>query len=825
MSLRHLGSRVHDTADRVQSAVALRFVLNGSLPPEIRRRAARAFARTRHAQQLGLADMTAERLLEVSSDLVQRACLVGTPTLTPEILIDLGTDHADLTLAAIIRLRQADPGALGEKLYQTIVLDRAGSAIRLNVSLTVAAQNVDRLAPQQARSIFERCLSILSRPVDPYDAASARAAGAARQAAAALLARNSELDELVIGQLSASEASPSLQMVVASALKEQPDRAARRFVSYLSALRPTSEQAIRYAEDCGADRGTLRPGFAERPRLRRPWGTFRSRLWAQVSLALVVPVAATVVFAYLSQSAGRAVSAVGIDPTVAIGSFGVLVAVHILAVQLAAQRLPGPIAEATALTPVTVAAYWTGFLMLVASILGKLEPSPSWKPSLVASGLLVLLFALVVVTTIQSLRSTSVASASENVGRKRLGMARHTGRIAGRLHLAAANMQRAIDTHPSLRRFTSAQETMQRYPIKAASSGYVQIEVSRLIAIAQRPRFINGEGRLDLLVAPGVAVTSGEEIASLVPVGGGQLDQSDQRAAERAFRVSGERRLERFAELCVALCAQLPLLVRAGDPGGARRVHQVLLDLLRLHLDCDLRERNEYEGTLPLSPALTQTIDRALVELKNASGREREMLARFLCDLVDLAEKDSGVVALIATRLSSQATELADFDILYAAGQRAILVESGLELASVQRSFDHLTSGKSESARFANEVAGRLVAFCAAVGPRLSRAAWSRWWDAATHTPEQDRVKIALRVGAASLPVANLALALEVSLAIAGQDLDALMGGIRDPKQAAFESFLSEAYGRLLGVDAEQRIADFIEFAKAVHAAVSGSAA
>lgn len=821
MILRAPGKHARHVVDRILASVARRLMVNRHVPSVARRQAAGTFARTRQAGQLGLSQLTAQRLLEMVVDPVQRALLIESPALGPKALIDLSVHYPDLSVAALTRLRRADPVGLSETLYRTIVLDRAGSATRLNVSLVAAAANADRLAPQQARSIFERSLEILRRPLDPYDPVSARAAGSARQAAAALLAGNSELDDLVIKGLAEAGARPSLQMLVASALKERPDHAARRFILYLNSLQPSLEQAIRFAEDCDADRGTLRSNAPEHPRLRRSFGPLRPRLWAPYAVAVLAPTVAVFILGRLSQRAGETLQSVGIEPAVAIGALGVLVAVHVLSVQLAAQRLPGPIAEATVLTPVTIAAYWTGLLTLVTSLLGKEELLPSWRPSLVASGLLLLFILLVILATLRSLRSTGVASASENVGRWHLGQARRTGRIAGKLHLAAADMQRMVDTHPPLRRFTSAHETTERYPIKAASSGYVHVNTSRLLEVAQSPRLVNGEARLDLLVAPGVAVTAGQELASLVPLAGGQLERNDQRAAERAFRVSGERQLGRFAELCAALCAQLPLLVRAGDPAGARRVHQVLLDLLRTHLDCDTREHDDFAGTLPLSPALTQVIDKALAELKNAPAGERGMLARVLSDVLDFADKDSGIVTLIAARLSSQATGLEDLDVLYDAGRRAILLESGLELASVQRGFDHLTPGTSSTPGYASETAGRLVAFCAAVAPRLSRAAWSRWWKSAARTPEQDRVQTALRIGAAALPVANLSLAVEISLAVAGQDFDALVKGIRDPERAAFESFLSEAYGRLLGVDAEQRIVDFIEFARDVNAAIS----
>jgi hypothetical protein len=808
---------------------ALPVLIGEQVPSAIRLSAARVLANSQSVTRLGLGELSADRLLAVARDPGLRMFLKESPDPEPQALIDAGGLHADLGLAVLWRLRRADTSVLGEALYRTIVLDRAGAASRLNVALSAATVVADSLAPQQGRAVFTRCLQILGRRLDPYDRGAARSASAARQAAAAILARDSELDELVINALGDQEARANVQMIVASALKEQPDQAAERFVPFLKAFGSSSEQAIRFAEDCDADRGTLRAIVRKAPGLLRRWATRASRwprTWIQFVVSLAVPPTAAVVLAIACKHASKALASAGIGPGVAIGALALLAAVHILSVQLAAQRLPGPIAAAVVATPVTLSAYATGVLMLVASTLGQEQTPPSWKPSLVASGLLVIFVAFVGAATFLSLRSTGAAAASEAVGRRRIGQARRTGGRAGKLHQAAADWQRAIDAHPCLRRFGSAQETTQRYPIRMGSSGYLHIDPERLRAATQRPQLTNGNLRLDLLVPPGVAVTPGQEVASLVPIASADLEEDDLRAAELPFKVSDERRLERFAELCVALCSQLPRLVRAGDPGGARRILHALLELLRAHLDRDAIERGDFVGTLPLSPALTQVIDQARASLAaSTSEGERDILARLLLAVLDFARKNDGVVTLVAGKLSSDAHTLTDFEILYNAGRRAVLLESPIELALVQRSFPRVADERAETARYANEAAGRLVAYCAAVAPRLSRAAWTRWWTEATRTSAPDRIQIALRIGAAALPVANLSLAVEISLAMAGQDFSALITRIRSPEMAAFEGFLSEAYGRLLGTDAEQRIVDFVEFARSVTASVAAPVA
>ena len=50
----------------------------------------------------------------------------------------------------------------------------------------------------------------------------------------------------------------NVQALAASALKERPDEAAERFAIYAGAIAPSRETLIRFAEDCDADRSSLR---------------------------------------------------------------------------------------------------------------------------------------------------------------------------------------------------------------------------------------------------------------------------------------------------------------------------------------------------------------------------------------------------------------------------------------------------------------------------------------------------------------------------------------------------------------------------------------
>jgi hypothetical protein len=317
-------------------------------------------------------------------------------------------------------------------------------------------------------------------------------------------------------------------------------------------------------------------------------------------------------------------------------------------------------------------------------------------------------------------------------------------------------------------------------------------------------------------------VTPAQEIASLVPAAGATLDEDDIRAAEQIFAVREERAVERFAELCVSMLSQIPLISRSGDPGGARRVLSVLNTLLSEHDASGAKKLPRPDGTLPLSLALSQIIDQAVAALPVApSETERDLISRLLQLILANAQKEDGVISLLAMKVSDEAKTLAEFGALYSAGCRAAQLGSGPELFSVQSKFGKLAPGTASAARYANEVSGRLVLYCAIVAPQLSRAVWTRWWQAAKTTPEQDRYDICGRIGAGALPAGNLSLAVEVALAMRGAEFDRLVERARRSERAAFENTLSRLYGRLLGSDAERRIVSFLEFAKTVNEVVA----
>jgi hypothetical protein len=806
-------------ARRAIGRLAFRVVLSEHAPAFPWRQLARLAAGTPAAADAGLRQLSPKRLLELAEDPSQRALVTG--ALSAHVLLDLGAAHTDLSPAVLECLRKA-PDDLASALYEAIVLDRAGDPQRLTLALIAASQAHDLLAVNEERSLLARCIELIGRGSNPYDAVGTGIAGPARQAASAIVARRPDLDEILIAELADMTKRPALMGIAAAALQERPSEAGKRFTAYVTALHLPREQLIRFAEDCDSSREwRLEVATKARDRMLTA-GRQMVRDWIGPYLRLAfaavgVPAAAGAGAFFAARHVHGSLATVSADPTVAIGALALLAAVHVLSVQLAAQRLPGPIATATALPPLMFGGYLTGVGMLVLSLLGREKPPASWNPGLLATFLLIV-FVLVIVTTVsRSLRATSLAAATEAAGRRYIRRARRTGKRAGRLHRNARDFQEAIDRHNSLRRFTSPHETGLRYPIRADSTGFLSVRMRRLRRLAEHPALTSARARLDLTASPGVPVSEGTEVAALVPLGTEALDAALVSQAHRIFSVRQERDLELFAELCVSLTTQLAPLTRAGDPGAANRLLRVLLRLLDDHTAADAEERGDYKDLLPLSPAVQQVIGQAAASLAEAERPpEREVLTRLLEGLIALSRGDDGILTLVTMNVRQGARDLTDYGVLYDAGCHAANLDARLSLQQAQDALHKLVGGTTDQERYANEVAGRLVTYCATAAPTASRVTWSRWWQAAALTPIQDRVRIALRIGAAALPVGNLSLATEVSVALADQDFAALRARIHEREMSAFENLLSELYGRLLGADAEARIADFIDFAEAV---------
>jgi hypothetical protein len=800
------------------AAWGLRTLADPQTPAFLRQSLAGLSTGTGAAGSRRLGALTSAQLAALAVDPVTRALLEpATEHVMADPLLELLPNY-QLEPSIAIRLSETQDAEVSQKLRAMIAFDQAGAAARVASALRVAAQLVGNLVPSEKRAIFDRCLSILNRPADPYERYSSDLLAAAREAASAFLVNDSTLDEPALDAIRAGPRGEILA-AVQSALKARAADAAPRFRHYVRELSLRGEALIRFAEACDAGSSILEPlvvvessegwqfGLRVRAVVRRT-GAF-------VLAATSGPVLAAVLAEVAVRLHGRATTT-SVDSAVAVGLLAVLAAVHILSVQLAISRRPAVIARATVVTPLIAATYSCCLSMvLVATLFADLMPPPSWHPGAVAAGLLVVTSFLIVWVAVRTVRDTGTVGA-ETVLRRSLGLAVVSGHQLGELQGQAAELEMAVERHAFLRSYTSVDQSSRRQPLCAKEAGYLSIDFGRLSGLAERPSFRDGRLRLEVVNKPGSALAGGIEYASLVPVPQASLVTDDYRAASRAFAIVRHRELEHLTELSVALVDEAFELSSLGDTIGAQRLINDAVALLRVHEQSAERARFAAPAIGMVASALQSAAERSLQVLNDHAAPQhgRELAMLLLRQLIGERGADDGFLVAVSAGVSGEPNiDLMQLTVVYEAAVRAVQLRARTSLSLIQRRLHRLAASDWDTAQEANELAGRLVQYIALADPPESRRAWSAWWEATTGTPAPDRSVIALRVGAAAWRARNMSLAVEVAQALESE-FDWLQDMIHRADHAAVENLRSEMFGRLLGADAEQRMEDFLVAAR-----------
>ncbi len=500
---------------------------------------------------------------------------------------------------------------------------------------------------------------------------------------------------------------------------------------------------------------------------------------------------------------------VKVEPTIAIGALAVLVAVNVLSVQLAIGNLPRSVARAVLAPSLIMVAYGLGLALLAVTLLGGLEPPPSWHAGATGGVLLVLFVVVVAIAIIDTLRSVSAAAASATAARRSRPRAIQTGNQVARLSDQQQALQAVVDRRDYIWMQMSADEGARRQSLRANRTGILEIDAHKLDALHARDVWREGDLRLDLMNIPGAQVLSGHEYACIVPARRAKLMAEDLELVTNACRIRDYPHLTRLAELCTTLVDQMIAVGTAGDLGGAYHVQAELVVLLRLHL-WTARERSGQDVNPP-SRVLIDVVNRTLASLARASDEDlRELCISLMRELLSTAGKSDPVIGLtVARAITSDTPSLSQLSVLYFAGQRALDQAATVDTEMVQRALHKLIDGDSDTARYANETAARLVQYAAIADPLNSRRAWSRYKDASQSAPKMDRVFSFARIGAAALRVGNLSLAVEVRLAFpTDTDLNALAAVVHQAERAEHENLLSRLFTGCSARTPRQRLID-----------------
>jgi hypothetical protein len=780
------------------------------------------FAGSSAAGELGLAALTSGQLRELVGDELLRS-LLDPDTLGVEPPAGWRiAERPELRAALVRHLRRGLAEAWSESIHERAMLDGPADGASVALALSMAAALAGRLVPQHERGIFERCVTLLGAPADPYNPSAGQLTSAAREAASAILIIDASLDE-VSAEAMAAGAAPLLGAAVASALRVAAGEGdTKRFLDYVRLLRPGAEELVRFAQDCDAGSSVADSLVAGGPQEPTWLEQLRARAWnpLQLTAPFLLGPAIAVGLAFLFTGRHGVLLTAKVEATVAIGALAVLAAVHVLSVQLAAAGLPASVARAIGVSATMRAAYGLALTLLALSIISGLEPAPPWHAGAVGATVLIVLVLVVAAATVKALRDTGPAGAATGAAAHARAWAITSGRRVATFRAQAAAVREAEERHGCFASHESADDSTRRIRLTAEHRGILEINAHALETLASRSPWRAGELRLDLMRVAGGQVSAGSEYASLVPSRNATVDPSEHARVAAAFTVSTPKDLERLRVLCRELLSQMRALAEAGQQSDAHIVQERLVMLLGLHNRA--AEQAVPELSAPPSPVQVEIVRGALRALASATEPDvRDLHVSLISQILAGARKEDLMISLLAAHAAlGPDVSASQLQVLYRAGQRAIEIGDHDGLKLVQRTLHRLIDDEADTARLANETASRLVQYTAVADPQNSRQAWSRYREAAERVPQLDRILSFARIGACALRAGNLSLAVESSQALpANLDLEALRRQLHDRGQAEQENMLSRLFGRLLGRDAEGALDRYIDAALVFRAA------
>jgi hypothetical protein len=762
----------------------------------------------------------------------QRACVLGwSPPGTTAQQVLAAVDRPGLVGPAAILLAHMplQTGALSTTLFNVIALDSAGEPDRTQAALLAVRRAPERMLAPQRHAIFTRAWRLAAQPVNPY--APIAFHDAARSAAAALLATHADLRPGALADISDPSAR-QLRLVYAAGLQGASDSLADAVGEAFATMKPSEQAALAFARNCDRDFSAADPLVLQgrgvwRARASRLLERRRSlRLWrwlppaacllgapaAGAGLALVVNAVHHIRY-HMTLSSGT---------IVAIAA--VLVAIHVVASELAAERLPGMVARATSVPLPLWAGYGSVIFLYVVAI---------WQPDRYAAhtrevlaigviGALAVSFALSLWRLLSRTDNTVAARifASGEVRR-----AVRSGRAVGRMN--AAVLQARSDTAALMwvRSEITAPLSVRRAPILSTAEGYLVLRL-RVLRRLDRGNWWHGGARLWLTAVPGTLVHQGDEIGSIVPSANEVPSERTRREAHRLFTVRQLSDAEHTGEAISALVELTTRLAEAGNEPGASRVARRAVDVLHAHL----RELEHARGPLPdggigapvgVARTAALALSRALARADDPASRE-VLTGLAQRALPGCTQGDSFLAVLIgqvATFGDGEGDpELAE-RLLWDCGRRTVELADPVITRLWWESVARLARNQARHESVLT-MAGRVVQYASVVNSPGTERAWERLQRALDPARPRDQA-IIVRVGGSALLVGHVSLALVVARSLPEDAWPRAEARNQDPAMLEYETVSDQIHGHLLGPQADVTLGDFVRFGKAVAEHVS----
>jgi hypothetical protein len=759
------------------------------------------------------------RRLARSQDPAKRAILSGRVTAEIGPAAVLSAVDQDETIGAAALLFDDAPAGAGERsqaLYRAIVLDSASFPLRQHTAMLCVRRHADEITTAHAKAILRRCLNLAAQPVDPYGPSTL--AMAARTAAAALLARKPELDVEALRELD----RPGVALVQAAALQGRRVRVADGLAAALEAMRPEPRRALGFARDCDRQYSALdstepTPGRVERLLAAGRRGALRCVVTLRAPLRAVGVVALVATGLGVGLGVDAWIVNLPNDVTVSAGealtALGLLVAVHVLSAELAADRLAGPIARATSFPLSLQAGYLAGLALLVRSLLVP-RRSDLAGYSAATIGIVAALVLLVLAALVTLLSRTDPVRAVQSFGKRRRPGVLAAGRTLGHLQRSSVSQRELLSGFAWATSILSPPRGERRIPIVAQRSGYLLFSERRVRAAAKRPAFRDERVRLTTAAPIGQAISAGDEAFSLIPTEDFDLSRSELRKARRLLRVRAHRDIDEIGEYVGTLLGVAVAQARAGNAAGGDRVRDTLLAILDLHMSAVRAARGKLDGSesVGLIPPLRTAAVQAIRDLAAApDANTHELVLGFLQRLLSLTDAADAFVATLAAQLGSTRTTLpvsTKLQLLWDCGARAIETGDELGLAQVRGQIARSLEREDRSV----ELGGRLVQFAALARANRAEGLWR--WHVERAGAEERFTLSAMRIGASALNVGDASLALLVALKLRdlGTNADAWVAYFEDQEVAEGEKVIDQLYGGLLGADPQFALQEFARF-------------
>jgi hypothetical protein len=643
----------------------------------------------------------------------------------------------------------------------------------------------------------------------------------ARTAAAALLADDSSLDAEILERLRSSPGARELALIQASALQARRRGLGSGIAAALEALQPDERQALGFARDCDRNYSALEsaappPNQFEltASRVRQPAIRLGravlglGRVIAVFALPAAGVVVALAIDAWVLDLPGN----VQISGAGALTALGILIAVHVLSAELAANRLAGPIARVTSFPLPLKAGYVAGLALLIRSLL---SPSASELAtySAAAVGLVGVMVVLVLWSFLTLLRRTDPVRAVEAFASRRGNAVLRAGRVLGRLQRHALAGRELAAGYPFIKSVLSAPLGEQRVAVEVPRSGYLLLNLRCLRRLAKRDLWEKEQVRLVLVEPLGIEISRGDEAISVVPSGETSVQRSELRRVRRLIRIRSSTTIDEVGEYVGVLIGIAAAQAATGNQGGAQRIRDATLRLLKLHLGGmrASRDRNrEREDTVGMAGVLRVSAVQALRLLDSpVDANTKEVLTGFLQRLLDLTDLADGFAVSLAGQLGRSGQKLGDSlisQLLWDCAVQALRVDDELGLRQVREQVNRLGG----SAEWAVDLGGRIVQLAAVTRPPRAEHLW-RW-----HHERAAQAQLfpltAMRIGASALRVGNASLALTVALALRGNEPDKWRTYFDDFETADGETTRDLLYGTMLGADAQFALLEFVGF-------------